>query len=252
MPSFPVNISSNEIAAHYTPRYNDKKIFNQGDLVKLDVGSHVDGYIADVAMTIEIGSNKYNDLIKSSTEALDNAIGLIRPGIEVLEIGNIIESTIKSYNFVPIENLTGHSLDRFELHSGISIPNIANTINKTKLKQGDVIAIEPFSTDGKGHVLSGEGSNIYLIKPSYKSRLIRDNKLKILFDNFNKEFGTLPFAQRWCEKMTKKIDISLKKLQFFGLIKHYPQLIEQNKCIVSQKEHTIIVNEDGCEVTTNI
>jgi len=242
----------NEVAAHYSPKSYDKMIFNKGDLIKLDVGSHVDGYIADVAMTIEIRSNNHSNLIKSSNEALEKAIEIIKPGIEVTEIGNIIESTIKSYNFVPIDNLTGHSLDRFELHSGISIPNIANAVNKTKLKSGDVIAIEPFSTYGKGHVLSGNGSNIYLIQQSIKSRLIRDNKLKILFDNLNNKFGTLPFAHRWCEKMTKNIEISLKKLQFYGLIKHYPQLIEQNKGAVSQKEHTVIVTEDGSEVISSI
>jgi len=120
------------------------------------------------------------------------------------------------------------------------------------LKYGDVIAIEPFSTKGKGHVLSGEGSNIYLIKTSIKSRLIREKKLKSLFENMNNNFGTLPFAQRWCKNMTNNIDISLKKLQFFGIIKHYPQLVEQDKYAVSQKEHTVIVNEEGCEVISKL
>ena len=251
-PSFPVNISKNEIAAHYSPNYDDDTIFKKGDLIKLDVGSHVDGYIADVAITLEIGSNKHTELIKASSEALDNAIDIIKPGIAVSEIGNIIDSTIKSYNFNPINNLTGHSLDRYELHSGVSIPNVANTINKKKLKYGDAIAIEPFSTIGDGHVISGDGSNIYLIKSLIKSRLIREKKLKILFENMKNRFGTLPFAQRWCKNMTNNVDISLKKLSFFGIIKQYPQLVEQGKSVVSQKEHTVLVIEGGCEVITRI
>jgi methionyl aminopeptidase len=192
------------------------------------------------------------DLIKASSEALDNAINIIKPGITVSEIGNIIDSTIKSYNFKPIENLTGHSLGRYELHSGVSIPNVANTNYKTKLKNGNVIAIEPFSTIGNGHVISGKGSNIYLIKSSMKSRMIREKKLKILFENIKNKFGYLPFAQRWCNNMINNIDVSLKKLTFFGVLKHYPQLIEQEHSLVAQKEHTIIVKENGCEVTTRI
>jgi methionyl aminopeptidase len=191
-------------------------------------------------------------LIKSSNEALEKAIKIIQPGILVSEIGDIIESTIKSYNFKPIDNLTGHSLDRYNLHSGISIPNVANTINKTRLKYGDVIAIEPFSTDGKGHVISGKGSNIYLIKSSIKSRLIREKKLKIFFENLNRKFGTLPFAHRWCKNITNNADISLKKLSFLGIIKHYPQLVEKGNFFVSQKEHTVIVNNEGCEVITKL
>ena len=143
-------------------------------------------------------------------------------------------------------------MDKYELHSGISIPNIANVKDKTKLKYGDVIAIEPFSTVGDGHVISGKGSNIYLIKSQLKSRIIREKRIKILFQNIKNRFGSLPFAQRWCENMSNDIDITLRKLTFLGIIKHYPQLIEQSKNLVSQMEHTVIVNEDGCEVTTNL
>ena len=214
----------------------------------MDIGSHVDGYISDMAITLEIGTNHYSDLIKSSSEALENAIEVIKPGIQISEIGKIIELTIKSYNFVPIDNLTGHSLERYELHSGISIPNVSNNTNTRKLKYGDVIAIEPFSTNGKGHVLSGTGSNIYLIKSFIKSNLIRDKKLKFLFDEIYRKYKTLPFAQRWCINMENNINLMLKKLQFLGLIKHFPQLIEQGRGIVSQKEHTVIVTQEGCEV----
>jgi methionyl aminopeptidase len=191
-------------------------------------------------------------LIKSSNEALDKAIEIIQPGILVSEIGDIIESTIKSYNFKPIDNLTGHSLDRYNLHSGISIPNVANTINKNRLKYGDAIAIEPFSTNGEGHVTSGKGSNIYLIKSTIKSKFIREKKLKIFFENLNKKFGTLPFTYRWCKNISNNIDISLKKLSFLGIIKHYPQLVEQENFFVSQKEHTVIVDNEGCEVITKL
>lgn len=227
-------------------------MFNKGDLIKLDIGSHVDGYISDMAVTIEIGTNKYTELIKSSSEALDNAIEIIKPGIQISEIGKTIESTIKSYNYVPIDNLTGHSLEKYELHSGISIPNISDNVSTRKLKYGDVIAIEPFSTNGKGHVYSGNGSNIYLIKSLIRSNFIREKKLKFLFDNIHNKYGSLPFAQRWCINMTNNINLMLKKLQFLGLIKHFPQLIEQEKGMVSQKEHTIIVTENSCEVISKI
>ena len=119
-------------------------------------------------------------------------------------------------------------------------------------KYGDVIAIEPFSTYGKGHVISGDGSNIYLIKSSLKSRLIREKKLKILFENINSRFGSLPFAQRWVSNMINNVDISLKKLSFFSIIKHYPQLIEQTRSLVAQKEHTLIVKKGDSEVITEL
>ncbi|UCH72461.1 MAG: type II methionyl aminopeptidase [Thermoplasmatales archaeon] len=248
--SFPVNISVNELAAHYTPRHDDTLFFKKEDVVKLDVGCHVDGYIADTAITVEIDTDNYNNMIKASSDALDNAISVIKAGTCLSDVGETIEKTIRSYGYNPIDNLTGHSLERYQLHSGISVPNISNSSSRVKMKEGDVLAIEPFATNGKGHVTSGSGSNIYLCEKSLKSRFIRDNSSKIYFNKISVKFKTLPFAQRWCEKLFSNSDRALKKLSFLGLIKHYPQLTETKDSIVTQKEHTVIVTEDGCKITT--
>jgi methionyl aminopeptidase len=249
--AFPVNISINESAAHYSPRNDDSLVFKEGDVVKLDVGAHIDGYIADTAITVEIGTNKYSSMIKASDEALDNAIGLVKAGVDFSEIGKIVEETIESYGYKPINNLSGHSLEQYELHSGMSVPNVSNSHSKLKPKAGDVLAIEPFATDGEGRVLSGEGSNIYLCNKSFRLKLIRDYKSKNLFNKMMIKFKTLPFAQRWYEKLLPDNgDLALKKLSFLGLIKHYPQLIEAKGGTVTQKEHTVIVKKDGCEIIT--
>ncbi len=248
--AFPVNISINEIAAHYSPKHNDTLVFKKGDVVKLDVGAHIDGYIADTAVTIEVGTNKYIDLIKASSDALDNIIDFIKPGIALFEIGKIVEETISSYNYKPIDNLTGHSMKRYILHTGLSIPNVPNKSYKAKLNIGDVLAIEPFATNGAGHVNTGNGSNIYICKDSVNLRLLRNKKSRVIFDKLKNKFKTLPFAQRWFEESFSNSEIILKKMSFSGLIKQYPQLIDAKRGIVSQKEHTVILTEDGCEVIT--
>ncbi len=248
--SFPVNISINEVAAHYSPRHDDKRVFKKGDVVKLDVGSHVDGYIADTAITVEVGTNKYVDMIKASSDALAAAIDFMKAGVDLSELGRIVKETINSYGFNPIDNLTGHSLQKYVLHSGLSIPSVPDFPQRIKPKAGDVIAIEPFATNGMGHVISGEGSNIYLCNKTFRTKLVRDKRYQIIFNKFVREYGTLPFAQRWSQKLFENSDIFLRKLSFLGLIKHYPQLIEAKKGIVTQKEHTVIVTEEGCEVTT--
>ncbi len=249
--AFPVNISINEIAAHFSPRHDDATLtLKKGDVVKLDLGAHFEGYIADTAITVEIGSNEYENMIKASTEALENVINFIKPQIKLFDIGKCVEDTIKSYGFKPIINLTGHSMKRYVLHAGMTIPNVADRSYKNKLKIGDVLAIEPFATNGAGQVITGEGSNIYLCKNTFKPRLIRDNRAKIMFSKAKNIFNTLPFAQRWFEKQFSNSDILLRKLSFLGMIKHYPQLIDANKGIVTQKEHTVIITEEGCEVIT--
>ncbi len=248
--SFPVNISVNNLAAHYSPTHDDKHVFKKGDLVKLDCGTHVDGYIADTAVTIEVETDKYSDLIDASKKGLETAIKNVKSNVKLSKVGKNVQETINSYGYKSIDNLTGHSLKKYILHSGISVPSVNDITNIGKLKIDDVIAIEPFATNGKGHVITGKGSNIYLCQNSMKSRLIRDKRSKLMFQRFKKRFKTLPFAERWVEKYFKNSRNILRRLQMYGYITHYPQLIEQDKGMVSQKEHTVIVTKDGCEVTT--
>lgn len=248
--AFPVNISVDEIAAHYSPKNNDTLVFKQGDVVKLDIGAHIDGYIADTAITVEVKTNNYRDMIKASSEALNSAIDSIKAGINLVEIGRVVEKTIKSHGYKPVDNLTGHSMKRYIIHAGMSVPNVPDMTHSAKPENGDVFAIEPFATNGAGHVNSGVGSNIYRCKDSFNPRLIRNKRINVVFNQMRSKFKTLPFAQRWFEKLFSNSNITLRKLAFLGLIKQYPQLIDAKKGIVTQREHTVILNDDGCEVIT--
>jgi methionyl aminopeptidase len=248
--AFPVNIALNTLAAHYTPWHNDPLLLKKGDVVKLDVGAHIDGFIADTAVTVEIETHLHDAMIHASDEALRRVIEAFTTHLPLSEAGKTIQTTITSLGFKPIENLMGHGLGRYELHSGISIPNVGNLGGKTTLPDESVVAIEPFATNGAGHVISGQGSNIFLCKDSIKAKFIRDNKTKVLFDKIQTRFKSLPFAQRWCHELFPNDDVTMKKLSLLGVIKHYPQLLEAKGGIVTQKEHTVIVREEGCEVIT--
>lgn len=249
--AFPVNISVNKLAAHFSPRHDDNTlVFKKGDVVKLDVGAHVDGYIADTAITVEVGTHTYDTMIQASREALNNALGHIKANVPLSNIGKIIEDAITSFGYKSIDNLTGHSLQCYNLHSGLSVPNVADMLNRSKPAIGDVLAIEPFATDGAGHVVSGQSSNIYRYHSSARTRLIRDNKTRSLAEKIHKRFHMLPFAERWCADLLPRPDSSLKRLLFAGCIKQYPQLLDAGNGIVTQAEHTVIIHENDCEVTT--
>jgi len=249
-PAFPVNISVNSIAAHFTPLDDDNQVFQEGDLVKIDVGVHVEGYIADTALTLEVDTDNNSSLIQASAEALNEAIQLVKPGVSPSTIGKKVEKTITKYSMKPIDNLTGHSMRRYNLHAGLSIPNVAAGRFQRKIHEDDVIAIEPFATNGGGRVFSRGNSNIYRLIHSTINRGMREARTKLVFNKLYKEFKTLPFAYRWCTPILGTVDTALQRLQYHGLITHYPQLIEVHKGLVSQKEHTVIVTKEGCDVTT--
>lgn len=227
-PAFPCNISINEVASHYTPQ-DRLKCFTKGDVVKLDLGAHIEGYIADTASTIEVGTDDHGLLIGSCEEALTKAIEAVKDNIETNYIGKIIEDTIKERGFNPIKHLTGHNLERYNLHAGLTIPNYRSFFSHT-IKKDMVFAIEPFATYGKGNIRNGK-PYIYAINDGCKGDTAQ---------RLRNMFGSLPFTPRWIPE----ININDIKAQ------EYFEMIETEDNIVAQSEHTIIVNEDWCEIIT--
>lgn len=243
--AFPCNLSLNDIAAHYTPFYGDEKVFSEDDIVKLDVGVHVDGYIADGAKTIDL-SNSYKDLVKASEDALNTVINEIIPPMNVGDMGAIIQEVIESYGYKPISNLSGHVMERYLLHSGVSILNVKET-SKNIIDIGDIVAIEPFATDGFGSVMDGKEKYIFkYLKPRPVRLPIARKILKVV----EKKYPYLPFAERWLAGEDSKYKVGLRGLMSAGCIYGYSTLIEKNHGIVSQAEHTVFITENGVEVIT--
>tara|TARA_Y100000310_G_scaffold159627_1_gene159284 strand:+ start:45393 stop:46253 length:861 start_codon:yes stop_codon:yes gene_type:complete len=233
-PAFPVNLSINHIAAHNSPTENDKTKFKENDLVKLDLGVHVDGCIGDHACSIDLGGNK--DLIDASQEALKEAVRIIKPGVKIREIGFVIQEKIKEFNFSPVRNLSGHSISEYNIHAGMTIPNYDNG-DETELEEGIIIAVEPFATNGEGKVIDGKGSDVYTILN--KKNIRNENARKILKEI--EKYNGLPFAKRWITSPMK--DFSFNLLEREKIIRQYPQLIENSKGLVSQSEYTLMVGK---------
>ncbi|RJQ17082.1 type II methionyl aminopeptidase [Candidatus Woesearchaeota archaeon] len=234
--AFPAQISVNHIAAHYCPDHDDATVFKVGDLVKLDVGCHVDGFVGDSAVTVDLGNHK--DIVEASQKALQNALSIVKPGVTLGEIGRTIQETITAYNLTPIKNLSGHGLDQWEIHSNPSIPNF-DTKDKTVLAEGMVIAIEPFATNGQGWIYESSNPTIFAqvankpVRSPFSREVLREIQ----------EYNGLPFARRWLVRKfgLGKTSFALKELMNLGIIKDHPPLPEKANGLVSQAEHSVIV-----------
>lgn len=237
--AFPVNTSINEIAAHYTPSHDDES--KAHGLLKIDLGVHVDGWIADTAFSIDLENSETNKkLIKAAEDALNNATKIIKENITTSEIGKVIQETIESQGFSPIINLSGHQIDEYDLHAGLTIPNIDD--KKTDIIKQGLYAIEPFSTNGSGKVKDKKPSGIYmLIDPkNVRSPLARE-----VLEYIAEEYVNLPFCSRWLvKKFGNKALLALKELQRNGNLHHFEQLAEVSGGIVAQAEHTILIEKE--------
>ncbi|MDD5112067.1 MAG: type II methionyl aminopeptidase [Candidatus Altiarchaeota archaeon] len=244
--AFPVNVCINDVTAHYTPKYNDALTLSGNDVVSVDLGVHVDGFIADTAYSIDLGG-KHGKLLETNKKALELVEGMIKPGVSVKDIGSSVYKLITDAGYKPIENLTGHEVKQYDLHAGMSIPNIPVPYD-WKLEEGMVLAIEPFATDGYGRVVESRHANIYGF---LESRPVRMPEARLLAKEVEAR-KKLPFAERWYAKKISplKIPLAVQELIARNVIKTYPTLHEKEKGVVSQFENTMIVTKDGCEVIT--
>jgi methionyl aminopeptidase len=244
-PAFPVNIGINDITAHYTPVVNDATMIKAGDLVKIDHGIHVDGYVADMAYSYCSGKN---ELIKAAEDILHAGIKVIKPGIKVHEISQAINEAVEAAGVGIIVNLTGHGLDRYVIHGPPTIPNIAND-SRHELKEGDVIALEPFVCEKNGYVKESEPVEIFsFLQP----RPVRLPEARSILDLAGNEYMGLPFCKRWLAKRgisPFKISFALKQLEVSNAIRGYPVLKERSGMHVAQAEHTVIVKDKPLVIT---
>ncbi|UCG03483.1 MAG: type II methionyl aminopeptidase [Candidatus Heimdallarchaeota archaeon] len=245
--AFPPNISINETAAHDSAGPIEKRVIPKKALVKIDIGANVNGMLSDTAKTFST-DGKHFRLIKSAKDALNNAIDIIKPNLRVSEIGAVIQETIEDYGFKPIANLTGHEMKKGTLHAGLSIPSVKSVpfAQRSKLKKGMVLAIEPFSTPGGAGYVE-EGSTPPLIYSSKGNPKTDIGKILV------KRYQRLPFSLRSATLYLKKKNISTDNLReiinkdnFYG----YHPLVEKTRGLVAQAEHTVLVTSNGARIIT--
>lgn len=246
-PGFPAQSSRNHVAAHYCSDPEDEQAYEEGDCVKVDIGVHVDGYIADTACSVDLAEDgRWTDLVNASSDALAAAIAAIEPGIPVGEVGGHIERTIMAAGFEPVRNLTGHGLDRWTVHCAPQIPNYGER-GGGRVKAGSIVAIEPFACTGRGYIREkGRAEVFMMVKPPRKAKGLDKDVLKAI-----QAWRGLPIARRYFKEFDSAlVDDTISKLAKQGSLMRYPPLVEDAGVMVAQTEHTMYVGVDGVEVLT--
>jgi len=248
-PAFPVNVSIDEVAAHYTAPPGETATIPEGSTVKVDIGVQIDGYVTDTAFTVAF-SAEGRSMVAAAELALKTITDNIHGGMVLSKIGNLAETIIKNRGFKPISNLTGHSVGRYLIHAGTSIPSVSG-YNPNKVNAGEVYAVEPFVTlpDAIARVDDYPQHTIYRF---LKAKSLKTDSAKKLAKYIESNFHTLPFTERWLVDVFPKetYPAAFKELLSSKSIMAYPVFIEASRKPVAQAEHTMLIKEGGCEVLT--
>ncbi len=246
--AFPTNISVNDEAAHYTPKYNDTKTIGEHDVVKVDFGARSGDFLSDCAVTVDL-SGKYGKLVEATEKAVDAGISVAKAGTKVRDIGKEVEKIVRDAGFEPVKNLGGHGIKAGELHADIFIPNFDNG-DETELEEGQTIAIEVFATDGEGYVKDGEAVEIFR---KFEGVQVRSKDSREVASFIDESYSTYPFAARWLMEHFDsefKVRSALNEFAIANGIETFPVLVERSKGIVAQTEKAMVVEKDSCTVIT--
>lgn len=254
---FPPGLSLNHVAAHYTPNLGDKVVLKYEDVMKVDIGVHVNGRIVDSAFTLTF-DEKYDPLLEAVKAATNTGVKEAGIDVRLNDIGAAVEEVMESYEMelkgktYPIKcirNLNGHNIGEYTIHSGKTVPIVANG-DMTKMEEGETFAIETFGTTGKGYVIGqGECSHYALNQgvdvkaPSERARQLQNT--------IRETFGTLPWCRRYLERAGEdKYLLALNQLVRAGIVEDYPPLVDTLGSYTAQFEHTILLHPHKKEVVS--
>ncbi|MDG6935112.1 MAG: type II methionyl aminopeptidase [Nitrososphaerota archaeon] len=248
-PAFPCNVSQNSEAAHYTAGIGDGRKIEAGAIVKIDVGAHVEGYIADTATTVSL-SHEFDRMTIVNKQLLEDAVKTIRGGVSISVVANAVEPAAHRNGFKPISNLAGHELGNYIIHAGVSVPNVSEPVNES-FKYDTAYAVEPFLVphEADGSVVNGPGGNIYRLVSRKRTK---NQGLDQIVEFIWNKFKSLPFSPRWLiqEFGERTVTNGMSELSKLKLVMQYPRLVESSGAMVSQFEHTIYVSKESTRVTT--
>lgn len=256
--AFPTGVSRNDCAAHYTPNAGDKTVLLYDDVVKIDFGVHVNGYIVDCAFT-KTWNSKYDKLLEAVKDATNTGIKEAGIDVRLTDIGEAIQEVMESYEVEidgevypvrPIRNLNGHNIGVNEIHAGKSVPIVKN-FDETKMEEGEEFAIETFGSTGRGYVVAEGECSHYALKVDAPKVPLRLNKAKALLATIEQNFGTLPFCRRYLDRVgEEKYLLALNNLVKEGIVQDYPPLMDSPGSFTAQYEHTILLHPHKKEVVS--
>ena len=256
--SFPTGMSLNNCAAHYSPNAGDETIITKDDVLKLDFGTHFNGYVIDTAFSIAFDS-KYDNLLKASKKATNTGIKLAGIDMQLCEIGEAISEVINSYEIElngktkqikPIKNLCGHTVGKYKVHAGKSVPSYNNGDN-TKMEENEFYAIETFASTGKGNVERDLHVSHYMLNDYFDPKEIKGNKNREFYNFIYDNFNTLAWCKRWIEDLGfNNYFMPLRQLINQNVVEECPALYDIEGSFTSQFEHTFMLKPTGKEIFT--
>lgn len=255
--AFPTCISVNNVVCHYSPLASDETVLEEGDLVKIDMGCHIDGFIAVVAHThvVQDGpvTGRKADVIAAANTAAEVAMRLIRPGKKNKDVTEAIQKVAAAYDCKIVEGVLSHQMKQFVIDGNkvvLSVTNPEVRVDDAEFEENEVYAVDIVASTGEGKPKMFDEKQTTI----YKRAVDRNYHLKMktsrfIFSEINQKFPIMPFTARALEE--KKARLGLVECVNHDLLQPYPVLHEKPGDLVAHIKFTVLLMPNGSDRVTS-
>jgi len=255
--AFPTCISVNNTVCHFSPLASDEAVFEEGDVLKIDMGCHIDGFIAVVAHThvLQGGpvTGRAADVIAAANTAAEVALRLVRPGKKNKDVTDAIQKVAAAYDCKIVEGVLSHQLKQFVIDGNkvvLSVAGPETRVDDAEFEENEVYAVDIVTSSGEGKpkLLDEKQTTIYkrAVDRSYHLKM---KASRFIFSEINQKFPIMPFTARALEE--KRARLGLVECVNHELLQPYPVLHEKPGDYVAHIKFTVLLMPNGSDRVTS-
>ncbi|XP_017484053.1 PREDICTED: proliferation-associated protein 2G4 [Rhagoletis zephyria] len=261
--AFPTCLSVNNCVCHFSPSKNDPDYtLKEGDVVKIDLGAHIDGFIAVAAHTVVIGSStekkvtgRQADVVLAAYWAVQAALRLLKAGNSNYTITDAVQQISESFKCKPIEGMLSHELKQFKIDGEKTIiqnpnENQRKEHEKCTFETHEVYAIDVIVSTGEG-IGREKDTKVSIYKKTDENYMLKLKASRALLQEVKTKYGNMPFNIRHFDEETKA-RMGVVECVSHKMIEPFQVLYEKPTEYVAQFKHTVLLMPNGVNLVTGI
>jgi len=248
--AFPTCVSPNNVVGTFSPLAGDATELKTGDLVKIDLGVHVDGYAAVAAHTVVVGggapTGRQADVMAAVATAADVIIRMLKPGTKNSEITEMIGNVAADFKCSPVQGVLSHEMTRNVIDGKkviIQRPEPEHKVDEFEFAANEVYAIDIVFSTGDGKPKESEDRTTVFKRAPESNYQLKMKASRAVFSDIMKKYPTFPFTLRNMEEKTARFGI--RECRDHGLVHAYPVLIEKEGEVVAHLKFTALLLPTG-------
>ncbi|CAA6661832.1 unnamed protein product [Spirodela intermedia] len=249
--AFPTCISVNNTVCHFSPLGSDESVLEENDVVKIDMGCHIDGFIAVVAHThvLQEGpvTGRAADVIAAANTAQKVALRLVRPGKK--DVTEAIQKVAAAYDCKIVEGVLSHQLKQFVIDGNKVVLSVASPdvrVDDAEFEENEIYAIDIVTSTGEGkpRMLDERQTTIYK-RAVDKNYHLKMKSSRFIFSEISQKFPIMPFSAREASSAW------LVECVNHDLLQPYPVLHEKPGDLVAHIKFTVLLMPNGSDRVTS-